>query len=153
MYSPTSHLDSTPLKHRGRARCCRSGRRIRARRIRRKRTDITLCMRRRGLPIRLIIRTHHLRPAGDVELVDGAVEDLQRRDRLVKGDLVAGLVDAREGEVAVLARLAVLDAVDHHGRVAGGREVGGVRVVGGEGDSLTAELEQKVVSLIRKSGR
>lgn len=58
-----------------------------------------------------------LRAGGDVEHVDGAVEEGEGGDGLVVGDLVAGLVDAREAEVAVLARLAVLDAVDRHGGV------------------------------------
>lgn len=55
---------------------------------------------------------------GDVEAGDGAAEELERGDGLIVGDFVAGLVDAREREVAVLARLAVLDAVDRKRRVA-----------------------------------
>jgi len=47
---------------------------------------------------------------------------------------VAGLVDAQEGEVAVLADGAVLDAVDDEGGIAGAAEGGGVGVVDLEGD-------------------
>lgn len=86
-------------------------------------------MRGLGGAVRAEIGADFLGARGGVEAVDGAVEQLQRRDRLVVGHLVAGLVHAREREVAVLARLAVLDAVNDHRRVAGRVELCGVGVV------------------------
>ena len=49
---------------------------------------------------------------------------------------MAGLVDAGEAEVSGLAHLAVLDAVDNHGDVAGGAEGVLVGIVGLERDRL-----------------
>jgi len=51
---------------------------------------------------------------------------------------VAGLVDAREAEVAVLSGFAILHAFDDEGNVACCAELGGVGVVDGEGDGLAA---------------
>ena len=58
---------------------------------------------------------------------------------------MAGLVDPREAEVAEFARLAVLDAVDDHGRVACGAESLGAREVGGQTDGFAAEPVADVV--------
>lgn len=52
---------------------------------------------------------------------------------------MAGLIDAQEGEVAVLPHFAVFGAVYEEGRVARGAELGGVGVVYGERDGLAAE--------------
>ena len=59
---------------------------------------------------------------------------------------MAGLVDAQEGEVAVLTHFAIFGAVDKEGRVAGRAELRGVGVVYGEGDGLAAEPLVGVVS-------
>jgi len=58
---------------------------------------------------------------------------------LVRGDFVAGFVDAREGEVAVLTDLATgVGGVGTDAGVAGCAEGGGGGVVYGEGDEFTA---------------
>lgn len=89
---------------------------------------------------------------GDVPAVDGTVEELQSSDGLVVWDLVAGLVDAGEGEVAVLAGLTVLDAVDGHGGVARSAEIGCVGVVRCEGDGFSAEPVADVVGVTVNEG-
>jgi hypothetical protein len=63
------------------------------------------------------------------KVAQDAAEELKRGLWLVVRDLVAGVVDAREAKVAILPRLAVLDAVDDKGRVARGSELLRVRVV------------------------
>lgn len=80
-----------------------------------------------------------LQAGGGVEAVDGAVEQGKRGNGLVVWDLVAGLIDAREGKVAVFARLAVLDAVDDHGHVARCAELLRVGVFGLETYGFAAE--------------
>ena len=60
---------------------------------------------------------------------------------------MAAFVHAQEAEVAVLAHLAVLGAVDDKGRVAGGGEFGFVSIVDGEGDGLAAEPVADVVGV------
>ena len=110
-------------------------------------------MRRTRLPALWLIRARDLLLARrDIEVIDRAVEQLQRRDRLVVGHLVARFVDAGKAEVAVLARLAVLDAVDHHGDVVGGLELGGVGEFQGEGDGLAAEPVADVVGVAVDQG-
>lgn len=52
---------------------------------------------------------------------------------------MASFVDSCEGEVTILAGFAILDAVDEHGSVACGIELGGVRVVHSEGNGFAAE--------------
>lgn len=91
-------------------------------------------MRRIRRSRRPIILRHHDAPVRDAEAVDRPLEHDERGQRLVVRDEVAGLVDAQEGEVAVLADGAVLGAVDDEGRVAGAAEGGGVGVVDLEGD-------------------
>lgn len=77
---------------------------------------------------------------GDVEAEDGALEDLVRGFGLVGGDFVAGLVDAREGVVAVLAYLATdVAGVDDDIGVAGGAEGGALAIVYGEGSAFAAD--------------
>lgn len=102
-------------------------------------------MRRPGLAPSDIIRADLDLATGDIPAVQSAVEQLQRRDGLVKRHFVTGLVDPGEGEVAVLAGLAVLDAVDEQGGVAGFAELGGVRVVRRERDRLAAEPVADVI--------
>lgn len=71
-------------------------------------------MRRLGLAAGAVIGTNLGSALGNVPAEESAVEELQRRDRLVVGDLVAGLVHAGEREVAVLASFAILDPINHH---------------------------------------
>ena len=96
-------------------------------------------MRGFGVALRAQIARDLLRAGRGVPVVDRAVEQREGCDGLVVGDLVAGFVDAREGEVAVFAGLAVFDAVDGHGDVAGGVEFVGVCVVEGFRDGFAAE--------------
>lgn len=89
---------------------------------------------------------------GDVEARDGAAEELERGDGLVVGDFVAGLVDARKGEIAVFARLAVLDAVDGEWHIARGVEFVTVRPLRAEGDGFAAEPVADVVGVAVDEG-
>lgn len=83
---------------------------------------------------------------GDVEVVQRAVEHLVRRLGLVRGDLVAGLVDAREGQVPVLPHLAPdVRVVDHDVRVPGRVEGVRVRIVDRQAHGLAAEPVARVV--------
>lgn len=106
-----------------------------------------LSVRRLGRAIGAVIGTNLGRALGNIPAEERAIEELQRRDRLVVRDLVAGLVNTGEREVAVLAGLAVLDAVDHHGDVTGGAELFSVGVVHREGDGLAAEPVADVVGV------
>ena len=83
----------------------------------------------------------------DGESLDGTLEQSQSSDRLIVRDLVSSLVDAREGEVAVLPALAVLHAIDRHWCVAGLAELLRVRVVQVERDGLAAEPVADVVGV------
>lgn len=77
---------------------------------------------------------------GDVLAADGAVEDAVGGFGLVGGHLVAGLEDAREGEVAVLPdQAARVGGVGDDVGVAGGAEGGVARVGDLEGDGFAAE--------------
>lgn len=77
---------------------------------------------------------------GDVLAADGAVEDAVGGFGLVGGHLVAGLEDAREGEVAVLPdQAARVGGVGDDVGVAGGTEGGVARVGDLEGDGFAAE--------------
>ena len=98
----------------------------------------------RGAVRRKVSRHGHC-TIGDVDVVDSAVEQGEGGLRLVIGDFVAGFVDAREAEVAVLLRLAVLDAVVREGDVTGGGELSRVGVVERVGDCLAAEPVADVV--------
>lgn len=77
---------------------------------------------------------------GDIHAEDGACEDAVGGFGLVGGDFVAGLEDAGEGEVAVLAdETAGVGAVCDDGGVAG-RGVGGLLGIGDfEGGGFAAE--------------
>jgi len=123
-------------------------------RIRRDRRQghVRLRVRRLRGTVGPVVRPDLGRPRGNVPPEERPVEDLQRRDGLVVRHLVARLVDTGEGEVAVLARLAVLDAVDDQGRVARGAELGRVFVVGGQGDGLAAEPVADVVGVAVDEG-
>ena len=91
----------------------------------------------------------------DGETLNSTLEQSQGRDRLIVRDLMSCLVDAREGEVAVLPALAVLHAIDRHWRVAGLAELLGVRVVQVEGNCLASEPVANVVgvSAVAKKSR
>lgn len=104
-------------------------------------------MRGPGLAPSRIVRADLDLATGDIPAVQSAVEQLQRRDGLVKRHFVTGLVDSGEGEVAILAGLAVLDAVDEQGGVAGFAELVGVRVVRRERDGLAAEPVADVIRI------
>lgn len=91
------------------------------------------------------VASHGHSAVGDVDVVDGAVEQGESGLGLVVRDFVAGFVDAREAEVAVFLRLAVLDAVIREGDVAGGGELGRVGVVERVGDRFAAEPVADVV--------
>ena len=84
---------------------------------------------------------------GDGLVGEHAAEHLEGGARLVVGDFVAGFVDAHEGEVASLADLAELGAVDGEGDVAGSAELGCVRVVESDGDRFAAEPVADVVGV------
>lgn len=97
------------------------------------------------------IPLHHLLPAISNNLVpNDPLEDLQARFGLVVRDLVAGLVDAREGKIAGFADGAVFSGLvvggQGEGSVTGGAEGGGVGVVDREGDGFAAEPVADVVA-------
>lgn len=70
---------------------------------------------------------------GDIEAEDGPLENLEGGFGLVGRDLVAGLIDARKGKVAVLADLAAdVAAVDLDVLVAGRVEGGSFAIVHGQ---------------------
>jgi hypothetical protein len=59
-----------------------------------------------------LVRCVDLAAAGlDINLLEGALEDLQRREGLVEGNFVAGLVDAQEGKETRLLDLSVYNVV------------------------------------------
>ena len=99
------------------------------------------------IPLGAIIGRDILLPRGDVLEAEHALEHLEGGFGLVEGDLVAGFVDAGEGEIAVLADFAVLGAGDREGGVAGFGEVGGVGVVDAEGGGFAAEPVADVVGV------
>lgn len=138
------HLRPPDLRHK--ATSATSGRSTRSSRSRRQR-DKRLGMRGIRTAYTRQIRRHHLSAVRDVPAIEGAVEHGQRGLGLVVRDLVAGLVDAEEAEVSVLAHLAVFGAVDGEGLVAGGGEFGGVGVVEGQRDCLAAEPVADVIGV------
>lgn len=92
-------------------------------------------------------------PRRDVHVEEGALKDAEGGFGLVGGDLVAGLVDAAEGEVAVLTDLAAdVGRVDLEVGVAGGVEGRGGGVVDGERDGLAAEPVAGVVAVAVHEG-
>ena len=109
-------------------------------------------MRRVGGPVRLIAARDGDLARREVDVAEHAGEGGEGADGLVKGHFVAGFVHAQEAEVAVLAHLAVLGAVDDEGRVAGGAELGRVDVVDLEGDGLAAEPVADVVGVAVDQG-
>jgi len=83
-------------------------------------------MRRLSRSVRAIIVRNNLASIRDNNVIQYALEVLQTSHRLVVRHLMSGLVDPGETEIAVLANLAVLDAIDEEGRVASGSERSGV---------------------------
>ena len=65
---------------------------------------------------------------------------------------MSGFVDSCKAEIAILPDLAVLDVVDHEGRVAGGVELFRVRVVDLLGDGLAAEPVADVIGVAVHEG-
>jgi hypothetical protein len=95
--------------------------------------------------VRGIIRRDLPLPGRSIEHVDGAIEERERGQRLIVGHLMPRFVDTCEAEIAVFARLAVFDAIDHHGRIACGAELLGAGEVGGQTDGFTAEPVADVI--------
>ena len=89
-------------------------------------------MRRECRPVSTSSTAYVLRPCGNIPVEDSAVEYLVGDFGLVRGDLVARLEDAREGEGAVLARQVALGG----SRVCleGGVACGGERCLEGGGN-------------------
>lgn len=85
------------------------------------------------------IRRQRHHPIRQIEVVDSAVEEGQRCQRLIIRNLMSRFVDPHEREIAVLADLAIFGSVDSEGRVARGAELCGVGVVESKGNGLTAE--------------
>ena len=110
-------------------------------------------MRRIRLAARAVVRRDLLLTGGDIQELDGTLEQCERGLRLVVGHLMAGFVDAGEGEVAVFARLAVLHAAVGEGSVAGRGELFAVGVVEREGDSLPAKPVANVISIAVEAGQ
>lgn len=109
-------------------------------------------VRRLGRAVGAVIGTNLGSALGNVPTEKSAVEELQRRDRLIIGDLVTGLVHASEGKVTILAGLAILDAVDHHWSVTGGTELLSMCVVHREGNGLATEPVADVVGVTVDEG-
>lgn len=87
-------------------------------------------------------------PRRNIHIKERALKDAKRGLGLVGRHLVASLVDAAEGEVAVLADLPPdVGRVDVDVGVAGGAEGRGGGVVDGEGDGLAAEPVAGVVAV------
>ena len=83
----------------------------------------------------------------DVLAVDRAVEDGERRDRLVEGDFVSGVVDAHETELVALSHLAVDDVI--RGGDVDVACFGEARSVDQVRDDLAAEVVAIVVGVAR----
>lgn len=109
-------------------------------------------MRRLSRPLRPRPSRKLLLPLRQLPPIQRAIEKLQRRHGLVVRDLVAGLVNARKGEIAVLARLPVLDPVDQQGRVPGCGKLLAVDVLGCERDGFAAEPVADVVCIAVDQG-
>lgn len=89
-------------------------------------------MRRLSRSVRAItIRNNHASIRND-NVIQYSLEVLETSYRLIVRHLMSSLVDPSEAEVAVLANLAVLNAIDKEGRVASGPECSGVTEVSRE---------------------
>lgn len=109
--------------------------------------DERLRMGRLRLAVRYVRRGNLSLARGDIPTIQHAFEEREAGAGLVEGDLVAGLVDAEEVEVAVLAHGAVLGAVDDEGDVSRFRKLGRVGEVELVGDGLAAEPVADVVGV------
>ena len=109
--------------------------------------DERLRVRRLRGAVRSIVRRHGLGPISNIQMLNRSREQRQRRFRLVKRHLVPCLVDAREAEIARLARFTQFLAVDSHGRVPCGAEGIRVGVVDLQRDGLAAEPVANVVGV------
>ena len=125
---------------------------LRGTRSRARQRHVRIRVRRLCCPIGDVVWTNLLRPRRDVKHIDRAIENRKRRDRLIERHFVPALVDAGEGEVPVLARLAVLDSVDQHWGITRSVELGLVGVVRGETDRLAAEPVADVVGVAVDEG-
>ncbi|KAH5310783.1 hypothetical protein HBI11_095180 [Parastagonospora nodorum] len=85
-----------------------------------------------------VIRNNHA-SIRDNNVIQYSLEVLQTSHRLIVRHLMSSLVDPGETKVAVLANLAVLDAINEEGRVASGPERSGIAEVGSERDGLPAK--------------
>ena len=67
----------------------------------------------------------------DIEVVESTVEELESSNGLVERYFVASFIDTGEAEVAVLADLTILNAVNDQGLVASSSKFSAVGVVEG----------------------
>lgn len=104
------------------------------------------------LPIRSIVLINLNRALSDIPPIKRPVKQLQSRDGLIKRHLMTSLVDPREREVAILAGFSILDSVHGHGGVSRGAELVSVRVVRGEGNSLSAKPVADIVCVAVDEG-
>lgn len=102
-------------------------------------------MRRLRRAIGPIPTRNHLAPIRNNHMIKHTSEMLQTSFRLIIWHFVSGLIHPREAKIAILAHLAVLDAVNKKGRVARGAEGLGVREVGSEGYGFAAEPVADVI--------
>lgn len=93
------------------------------------------------------VRSDHLGAVCNVPVVDGTVKEGKSTLRLVIRHLVSGFVNAEETQVAILADLSVLSAVDGEGLVAGCSEFLAVGVVQGKRNGLATEPVADVVGI------
>lgn len=107
-------------------------------------------MRRSSRAISRVGRRDRLTPIRKHPIIEHSFEHFQRGHRLVKRHLMARLVDAQEGEVAVLAHLAVLLAANHEGYIAGSCEFGLMLVLESQGDGLPAKPVAYVIGIAVK---
>lgn len=102
-------------------------------------------MRRVRRPVGAVRAGDLRRPQRQVHAAQHPPEVRETRLGLVVRHFVAGLVDAQEAEVAVLAHLSVVGAVDEEWCVARGSELVRVGVVDGQGDGFAAEPVADVI--------
>jgi hypothetical protein len=95
--------------------------------------------------VRGVICRDFPRTCGSVKHVDGAIEEGERRERLIVGNLMTSLVDPSEAEIAVFARLAVFNAIDDHRGIACGAEFLGAGEVCCQTDCFAAEPVANVI--------
>lgn len=84
--------------------------------------------------------------------IQGTVKELQGSNGLVERNLVTGLVNTGEREVAVFAGFAVLDTINEEGLIASSLELLAVLVLCGEGDGLATEPVADVVCVTVDEG-